>query len=140
MAVKQPDVIDADDLTDADQAILDELQAGARTKKYIIDETGLHRNTVGNRIDVLEAGDVVRSLHETTALYELVDDPRDDGQQEDDVDAAFDERIEELEARLDSAREWLAVAVEAIDRGDPEELKRNTRAAYEAVGGDDERD
>ena len=119
MAVKQPDVIDADDLTDADQAILDELQAGARTKKYIIDETGLHRNTVGNRMDVLEAGDVVRSLHETTALYEIVDDPRDERDQEEDV--------EEL-------KQHVRAAGEAIEEQDVDALRRHVRAACEVIG------
>ena len=123
MAVKQVDVIDADDLTDADRAILDELQAGARTKKYIIDKTGLHRNTVGNRIDVLEAGDIVRSLHGTTALYELVDDPRDD------VDAD--------EADLEELKRHVRAAGEAIDDQDVEELRRHVRAACEVL---DERD
>ena len=122
MAVKQPDVIDADDLTDADRAILEELQAGARTKKYIIDETGLHRNTVGNRIDVLEAGEIVRSLHETTALYELVDDPRDD------VDAGVGD-LEELKGHVRAAGE-------AIEGQDVDALRRHVRAACELL--DDE--
>jgi DNA-binding Lrp family transcriptional regulator len=77
MAVEQPAVTDADDLTDADRAILDELQVGARTKKAIVDATGLHRNTVGNRLDVLEAAEFIECVHETTALYELIDDPRE---------------------------------------------------------------
>ena len=127
MAVKQPDVIDADDLTDADQAILDELQAGARTKKYIIDETGLHRNTVGNRIDVLEAGDVVRSLHETTALYELVDDPRDDVDQPREPEAAPLEYVVALETHIEAANE-------ALDNDDPDATRRHVRAAGEKIG------
>ncbi len=76
MAQRQQRVIDEVDLTEADEAILDELHAGARTKKAVVDATGLHRNTVGNRLDVLEAGDVIKCIHDSTALYELVDDPR----------------------------------------------------------------
>lgn len=76
MANRQQRVIDRHDLTGADEAILDELHAGARTKKAIVDATGLHRNTVGNRLDVLEAGDVIECIHDSTALYELVEDPR----------------------------------------------------------------
>ena len=78
MAQRQQRVLDADDLTDADRAILDELAKGARTKGYITDETGLHRNTVANRLDVLRAGDAIRRVHEPTALYELGRDPRGD--------------------------------------------------------------
>ena len=76
MSVKNEDV-NENHLTDADRKILDELQAGARTKKALVDATGLHRNTVGNRLDVLEAGEAIRCIHETTALYELLDDPRE---------------------------------------------------------------
>jgi len=79
MAQRQKPVLDADDLTDADHAILDALGEGARTKGYITDETGLHRNTVANRLDVLRAGDAIRRVHEPTALYELREDPRNDG-------------------------------------------------------------
>jgi len=68
--------MDAEDLTAADRAILDELAESALTKKAIVDSTGLHRNTVGNRLDVLAAGDVIKCIHETTALYRLVSDPR----------------------------------------------------------------
>lgn len=71
-------VLDADDLTEADRAILDELTEGARTKGYLIDATGLHRNTVGHRLEVLEAGDVIECIHESTSLWELLYDPRDD--------------------------------------------------------------
>ncbi|WP_435076204.1 hypothetical protein [Halococcus sp. AFM35] len=53
------------------------LSEGARTKGYITDETGLHRNTIANRLDVLRAGDAIRRIHESTALYELQEDPRD---------------------------------------------------------------
>ena len=78
MAQRQKRVLDADDLTDADHKILDTLAEGARTKGYITDTTGLHRNTVANRLNVLRAGDAIRRIHEATALYELTEDPRDD--------------------------------------------------------------
>jgi len=68
--------MDAEDLTAADRAILDELAESAMTKKAIVDSTGLHRNTVGNRLDVLAAGNLINCIHETTALYRLVSDPR----------------------------------------------------------------
>jgi DNA-binding transcriptional ArsR family regulator len=68
--------MDAEDLTAADRAILDALAESALTKKAIVDSTGLHRNTVGNRLDVLAAGNLINCIHETTALYRLVSDPR----------------------------------------------------------------
>ena len=77
MAEKPSIVLHPEDLTNADHLILDELQKGARTKGAIVDATGLHRNTVGNRLPVLEAGDVIECIHESTALYELIEDPRD---------------------------------------------------------------
>jgi len=138
MAVEQPRVIDPDDLTDADKAILDELQHGARTKKYLVEKTGLHRNTVKNRLDVLEAGDGVAKLHDTTALYELADDPREDGA-ESDVDES------ELRARLQDALEAREEAQATADRLEAEledcreELERarasdiNTAAIRRAV-------
>ncbi len=78
MAATHQTVLDAGDLSTTDEAILDELAEGARTKGYLVDATGKHRNTIRHRLDVLEAGDVVACLHEPTALYELVDDPRDE--------------------------------------------------------------
>ncbi|MFC7323282.1 hypothetical protein ACFQMF_01680 [Halorubrum rutilum] len=127
MAVEQQRVIEAGDLTDADRAILDELQEGARTKKYLIDQTGLHRNTVGNRLDVLEAGDVVQSLHDTTALYELVDDPRDDVDQGSVPEDAPVEYVVALETHIEAANE-------ALDNDDPDTVRRHVRAAGDEVG------
>ena len=75
----QHENMDADDLSDAETAILDELKQGARTKGYLVDHTGYHRNTVGQSLRVLEAAEIVKCIHESTALYELVEDPRDGG-------------------------------------------------------------
>ena len=63
------------DLTDADKAILAELRAGARTQSYIVDETGLSRTHVRNRLQLMEARGWVRNIHPKTALWELVTDP-----------------------------------------------------------------
>ena len=108
-------MIDEEDLTDTDRAILDVLSEGARTKKAIVDATELHRNTVGNRLKVLEAGGTVQCLHETTALYELVSDPRSEAELSDSsaVDAAAVERaLDDIELHLNrgnSDRIWEAV-------------------------------
>lgn len=75
MAPHQSGVINKEDLSKVDRAILDELRKGARTKGYLVDATGYHRNTIWHRLEVLEAGDVIRCIHDSTALYELVEDP-----------------------------------------------------------------
>lgn len=64
-------------LTDADHAILDLLAEGRCTQGYITDETGLSRQGVHNRLNVLTAAGFIEKIHEGTALYELVEDPRE---------------------------------------------------------------
>jgi DNA-binding IclR family transcriptional regulator len=68
--------MEADELRPADEAILDVLQEGRATKGMLVDETGYSRNTVYNRLEVLEAAGHVRVIHESTRLFELVADPR----------------------------------------------------------------
>ena len=65
------------ELTDADHAILDHLVEGRCTQGYIADETGLSRQQVYNRLNVLTAAGYVEKIHKSTALYELVNDPRE---------------------------------------------------------------
>ena len=104
MAVAQPDVITEDDLTDADRKILDVLSGKPLTKGAIVDRTGLHRNTVGNRLDALNYGGAIDCIHDRTALYELVDDPRDDVEPTPDP-TDLQARIDALESDLTEARE-----------------------------------
>jgi len=77
----QPDTepMDEDDLRPADHDILDVLAEGRATKGMLVDETGYSRNTVYNRLEVLQAADHVRAVHEATRLFELVTDPRENG-------------------------------------------------------------
>ena len=77
MAFAPPDM-DADDLGDVDRAILDELHGGRATKGALIDWTGYSRNSIYNRLEVLEAAGFVECVHEGTRLFELIEDPRDD--------------------------------------------------------------
>lgn len=78
MGSAQSDVpLSATDLTRSDEQILDVLAEGRATKGYIVDRTGLSRNTVYNRLEILQAADHVREIHEPTRLFELVDDPRE---------------------------------------------------------------
>jgi uncharacterized membrane protein len=66
----------SDDLSETDEEVIEVLREGRATKGYIVDETGYHRNTIGRRLEVLEAAGIVQCVHEATALYELVEDPR----------------------------------------------------------------
>ena len=63
-------------LTKTDKAILDELSDGRATKGALVDWTGFSRNSIYNRLEVLEAAGYVTCVHEGTRLFELVEDPR----------------------------------------------------------------
>jgi len=78
MARAQPEQepMDSDDLRPADEALLDVLSEGRATKGMLVDESGYSRNTVYNRLEVLEAAGHVTVVHEPTRLFELVNDPR----------------------------------------------------------------
>lgn len=78
MASAHREKMDAEDLTQVDEAILDELQTGRATKGALVDWTGYSRNSIYNRLEVLEAAEHVECVHEGTRLFELVDDPRED--------------------------------------------------------------
>ncbi len=73
--------MDPDDLRPADEAILDELKGGRVTKGALVDWTGYSRNTVYNRLEVLEAAGYIKCIHEGTRLFELVNDPRKEKEQ-----------------------------------------------------------
>ncbi|MFC6734763.1 MarR family transcriptional regulator [Halolamina salina] len=49
---------------------------GNLTTGALVDFTGLSRPTVTKRLDRLYAADCVEYLHEPTALWRLVEDPR----------------------------------------------------------------
>jgi uncharacterized membrane protein len=68
--------MNADDLTETDKAILNQLQEGRATKGALVEWTGYSRNSVYNRLEVLEAAGYVRCVHEGTRLFELTEDPR----------------------------------------------------------------
>jgi len=68
--------MDPENLTDTDKAILDKLQEGRATKGALVDWTGYSRNSIYNRLEVLEASGHVNCVHEGTRLFELVKDPR----------------------------------------------------------------
>jgi DNA-binding IclR family transcriptional regulator len=64
-------------LNDTDHAILDLLAEGRCTTGYLADELDRSRQHVHNRLTVLLAAEYVRKVHDGTALYELVADPRE---------------------------------------------------------------
>ncbi|MGQ3723554.1 ArsR family transcriptional regulator [Natrialba aegyptia] len=88
MARAQPtsESMDEEDLRPADEAILDVLTEGRgsgkpwgrATKGMLVDETGYSRNTVYNRLEVLQAAGHIDVKHESTRMFEFVTDPRKD--------------------------------------------------------------
>lgn len=70
--------MDSAELTETDKAILDELRGGRATKGALVEWTGYSRNSIYNRLEVLEAAGHVQCVHEGTRLFELVSHPRHD--------------------------------------------------------------
>jgi DNA-binding IclR family transcriptional regulator len=69
-------MMEADELIESDREILDELQKGRCTPAVLVDWTGLSKQTIHNRLNVLVAAGHVEKVHES-GLYELVEDPRE---------------------------------------------------------------
>jgi len=74
------EAMDKDDLRPADKTILNVLQEGRATKGMLVDRSEYSRNTIYNRLQILIAVGHVEVVHESTRLFELADDPRDDSQ------------------------------------------------------------
>jgi len=66
------------ELTQTDEEILNLLQEGRCTPGYIVDESGISRQQVHSRLNVLLAADYIKKVHDSTGLYELVKDPREE--------------------------------------------------------------
>lgn len=71
------------ELTDVDRLILDELREGRATQGYLVDETGEPRHRIHKQLQLLAAAGHIKKVHEQTALYELVEDPRDEEAEDD---------------------------------------------------------
>ena len=54
-------------------------QHGYATTGMLVDETGYSRPTVTKRLDRLHAAEKIEYVHEPTALWRLIEDPREDG-------------------------------------------------------------
>lgn len=62
-------------LKDAEKAVIRELREGDRTKGAIVEFTDLHRNTIYQALQRLEALRYIGCVHRDTALYTLKNDP-----------------------------------------------------------------
>lgn len=86
MASAQASSMNADDLTRTDRAILDVLKQresadepwGIATKGRLVDETSFSRNSVYNRLEVLQEAGHVELIHEPTREFKFVSDPREE--------------------------------------------------------------
>ena len=66
-------------IDDNTEKVIDQLvKKGNLTTGALVDFTGLSRPTVTKRLDRLHAADYIEYLHEPTALWALVEDPRED--------------------------------------------------------------
>lgn len=63
------------DLTDLDEALIAELEKGARTQGFLVDATEEPRYKVHERLKLLEAAGYIENIHTNTALYELRTNP-----------------------------------------------------------------
>ena len=69
--------MEADDLDELHDAILDQLREGRVTPTYLAERTGESRQLMSSRLRDLVMGGHVEKV--STGLYELVDDPRGGG-------------------------------------------------------------
>lgn len=147
--------LDSEDLNDTDREILDILGEGRVTPQYVADRVGITRPYASDKLKRLLEHDAIMKV--APGLYELVDDPRADGA-EDDVDETvadaiarqheLEMEVEDLEAALDDCRDELdsAAAVDvdqlrralddveaAAEHGDANGLQDALRRAREAI-------
>lgn len=76
ISIEEKPLMDQEKLTETDKAILNKLQDGRATKGALVEWTGYSRNSIYNRLEVLEAAGYIRCIHQGTRLFELVEDPR----------------------------------------------------------------
>ncbi|MFC7141809.1 helix-turn-helix domain-containing protein [Halosimplex aquaticum] len=60
-----------------EKEIIAELQEGDRTKGFLVEATGRHRNTIYRGLERLEAAGIVECLHRPTHLYSIKNVPED---------------------------------------------------------------
>lgn len=67
--------MNTEELIQSDRQIIDSLADGRCNPAFLVDLTGLSKQTIHNRLNVLVAAGHVEKIH-PSGLYELVDDPR----------------------------------------------------------------
>ena len=66
-------------LTGVDHEILTVLRLEcARTQGYLVSRTGRSRQQIHTRLQILTGSQILRAVHYPTALYEMIQDPRED--------------------------------------------------------------
>ncbi len=65
------------DLKPADEFILDELGKGRCTQAYLVDESKWSRQHIHKRLQILGVAGYITNIHSPSALYELVEEPRE---------------------------------------------------------------
>ena len=132
MAVSATGVLTPDDLNGTDEAVLDVLCGGRVTPQYAAERMDVSRTYASERLKRLVEHNHVQKV--APGLYELVDDPRDD------VDVDQDD-VAELERRIEDGLDWIDATIEAINEPDGDLAEEHAEAARVALqGGDDERD
>jgi DNA-binding MarR family transcriptional regulator len=67
------------------ELVLDAFEThGYATTGYLVEETGLTRPTLGKRLDRLYTASCIEYVHEPTAFWRLVEDPREETEPTDD--------------------------------------------------------
>ncbi|WP_218055091.1 winged helix-turn-helix domain-containing protein [Haloparvum sedimenti] len=126
-------------LNEADRKILDELREGRASPSYLAERTGVEQTYINQRLRRLDEHGHVENL--ARGLWELVDDPRDDVDRADataDDVAELEREVADLQARIESAQEWLEATIEAITNVNGAEAEENARAAQAALKGDED--
>jgi len=123
------------ELNDTDRVVLDKLAEGRNVPKNLADDAGRSRQYIHQRLKILEAADYVENVG--NGVYELVDDPRDDADDEPSIDELrterdrLQERVDALQARLDKHDPEAMPDRDALQR-----VLRSLEAAGTALGGD----
>lgn len=64
------------------EAVLDAFQIhGYATTGFLVEETGLTRPTLAKRLDRLYSAEHIEYVHEPTAFWQLMSDPREDDEE-----------------------------------------------------------
>jgi predicted transcriptional regulator len=71
------DVVLQKQLKDPEKEVVAELREGDRTKGFLVDATGRHRNTIYRSLERLEAAGIIDCLHRPTSLYSLNSEPEE---------------------------------------------------------------